>query len=96
MSCMDKKQVIVAYATPSQQWEIEVNVAAFANVAIVIRQSGILDECKQLRLEELMVGIFSQRVSLDTAVNDGDRIEIYRPLIIDPKQARRNRARKKL
>ncbi|MCH8163853.1 MAG: RnfH family protein, partial [Proteobacteria bacterium] len=56
--------------------------------------SGILDQCTAIDLETNEVGIFSKIVALDTLVRAGDRIEIYRPLILDPKQARRLRAKK--
>lgn len=84
--------VSVIYATPDRQVEIPLKVEANCNVAVAIRRSGILEEFPELQLAELSLGIFSQAAKLDDALSDGDRIEIYRPLQIDPKQARLLRA----
>ena len=92
---MDKKWITVAYARPDRQWEIKLQVSAFANVALCIRRSGILASCHELKLEDLQVGIYSRKVGLDAVVKEGDRIEIYRPLLINPMEARRLRAQKK-
>lgn len=54
--------------------------------------SGVLARFPELVIEQLAVGIFSQKCSLDTPLKAGDRVEIYRPLTIDPKAARRLRA----
>ena len=92
---MDKKRVTVAYACPERQWEIVLQVSAYANVALCIRRSGILETCPELKLEGMKIGIYSRKVGLDTVVKEGDRIEIYRPLLINPMEARRLRAQKK-
>lgn len=55
-------------------------------------RSGLLEAMPELRLQALEVGIFHRRCALDTPVRDGNRVEIYRPLQIDPKEARRLRA----
>lgn len=83
--------VEVVYATPQRQLLRRVDVPAGASVAAAIAASGLVDECG-LDEEAIDVGIWSRRVSMDTRVQAGDRIEIYRPLQIDPKQARRQRA----
>ncbi len=85
-------KVSVIYATPTEQVEIPLAVEANCNVAIAIRRSGILERFPELELASLSLGIFSQPAKLDDALHDGDRIEIYRPLEIDPKQARLLRA----
>ncbi len=84
-------QVQVAYATPTEQVELSVEVSSHATVAWAIRQSGVLEQFPELKLESLQVGIFSRRVTLDTVLQAGDRVEIYRPLSLDPKEARRRR-----
>ncbi len=84
--------VSVIYATPDRQVEIPVKVEANCNVAVAIRRSGLLNEFPELDLADLSIGIFSRVVKLDDALSDGDRIEIYRGLLIDPKQARLLRA----
>lgn len=84
--------VEVAYALPGEQFleALEVNDSATAMEAI--RQSGLLDRYPDLNQQELSIGIFSKPVTVDTALRDGDRVEVYRPLTIDPKEARRLRA----
>lgn len=62
-------------------------------VAQVLEQSGLLS--KHPELCHMPVGIFSRMVSLDTPVKSGDRVEIYRPLTLDPMETRRRRAKKK-
>lgn len=85
--------VEVAYALADRQRLVVVDVPHGASVAAAIAASGLVDE---FGLDEAAIeaGIWSRRVSLDTRVTAGDRIEIYRPLKIDPKQARRQRAAK--
>jgi uncharacterized protein len=89
---MDDITVTVAYATMQKQLELQVNVPAHANIAIAIKRSGILAEFPELVFEELVVGVNSKVMALDTALSANDRVEIYRPLLIDPKEARRKRA----
>jgi len=86
--------VIVAYATPEKQVEIPLTVEKNCAVALAIQRSGILQWFPKIKLAEIKVGIYSKRVLLDAGLRDGDRIEIYRPLKIDPKQARLLRAKK--
>ena len=84
--------VTVAYCTPSATHVIEARVAPGLTIAEVIRQSRILERCPEINLEVNQVGIFNQLRDPGTQVREGDRIEIYRPLIADPKTARRRRA----
>ncbi len=84
--------VEVCYARREQQWLIPVTLEAGAPVKQAILVSGILSICAELILEELVVGVFSQKCELDAELHEGDRVEIYRPLVIDPKQARLLRA----
>ncbi len=83
--------VCVAYARPDKQWEIPLNVTAETTIAIAIQRSGILSLCSELSMDQLEVGIFSRKAALDDLLEEGDRVEIYRPLEIDPKEARRRR-----
>ncbi len=87
--------VEVVYATPKQQVLLSLQLVAPCSVQQAIMQSGILQQCPAIDLDQNTVGIFSKRVELTDLVKDGDRVEIYRPLIIDPKQARRLRAARK-
>jgi len=84
--------VKVVYATSRQAYLFEVQVPAGASVRQAIAACGILGSVPELAGSELDVGIFGRSCSLDDTARDGDRIEIYRPLIVDPKVARRQRA----
>ncbi len=72
---------------------LTVNVEAGSSVADVIARSGVESQFPDLAVAELAVGIWGRRVSLDSTVNAGDRVELYRRLVIDPREARRQRAR---
>jgi putative ubiquitin-RnfH superfamily antitoxin RatB of RatAB toxin-antitoxin module len=67
------------------------------NCALIdaLQQSNILTQCPEINLERNKVGIFSQLATLETTLHDGDRVEIYQPLLIDPKQARKLRANRR-
>ena len=84
--------VEVIYALPTQQPLLHVQLAEGATVEDVIRASGVLDAYPEIDLAKNKVGIFSKLVKLDDPVRDRDRVEIYRPLIADPKEVRRKRA----
>lgn len=86
--------VEVVYASETQQACLSVSVAEGSSVADAIEQSAIMQQFPEIDLTQTTVGVFSKRVKLDHLVNDGDRIEIYRPLKIDPMQKRRQRARR--
>ena len=83
----------VAYALPTQQVLLQLKVPLGATVENAIRSSGVLVQFPEIDLDKNKVGIFSKPVPLDTVVRDKDRIEIYRPLIADPKEIRRQRAK---
>jgi putative ubiquitin-RnfH superfamily antitoxin RatB of RatAB toxin-antitoxin module len=85
-------RVEVAYASPSRQEVIEIGVPPGATVEQAIRASGILERFPEIDVTRQRVGVFGEIARLDDPVHDGDRVEIYRPLIADPKQARRQRA----
>ena len=84
--------VEVVYALPTQQPLLQVRLAEGATVEDAIRASGVLDAFPEIDLAKNKVGIFSKLVKLDEKVRDKDRVEIYRPLIADPKEVRRKRA----
>ncbi|MBU1394588.1 MAG: RnfH family protein [Gammaproteobacteria bacterium] len=84
--------VEVVYALPTQQSLLQVQLAPGATVEDAIRASGVLDVHPEIDLAKNKVGIFSKLVKLDDPVRDRDRVEIYRPLIADPKEVRRKRA----
>ena len=82
----------VSYARPDKQWVISLDVNLGATIDLAIKQSGILEACEELSRENLTVGIFGEVRRLSDVVKDGERIEIYRELICDPKEARRKKA----
>ncbi len=83
----------VAYAASTrEQVVVSFDIPAGSTVEHAIRVSGILDRFPHIDLSADAVGIFGQRASLKDTVSNGDRVEIYRPLVVDPKQARKRRA----
>lgn len=85
--------VEVSYALPSKQELIKVRVAEGATVRDAIEASGLLVKYPDIELDgRNKVGVFAKLTRLDTALRDRDRVEIYRPLIADPKAVRKKRA----
>ena len=84
--------VTIVYARPDVRRLLQVEVAAGATIEQAIEASGLLALEPQLRGSALDVGVWNRVVRLDSPVSDGDRIEVYRPLTVDPKEARRIRA----
>ena len=85
-------RVEVVFAMPERQELVEVDVPEGANVAAAIEASAIADRFPRESLDELPVGIWGREASREAGIRDGDRIEIYRPLAMDPKEARRQLA----
>jgi putative ubiquitin-RnfH superfamily antitoxin RatB of RatAB toxin-antitoxin module len=85
----------VAYATPAEQFIIALDAEAGISVAAAIERSGILRRFPEIDLATNRVGIFGKPCALAHTPRDGDRVEIYRPLKTDPKEARRARAARK-
>lgn len=85
-------RVEVAYALRERQALLAAELEEGGTVEQVIRQSGILKAFPEIDIARANVGIFGRPVSLDTLVRDGDRVEIYRALIAEPRDARRRRA----
>lgn len=81
----------VAWVTPTVQDVTPVRLAPGATIAEAIARSGLV-EAYGLDLAALGVAVFGKRRSLDAEVREGDRIELLRPLVADPKAARRARA----
>jgi len=84
--------VEVAYALSDRQIVLALDVVADATVAEVITQSGILEQFSEIDLEKNKVGVFGKLGKLTDTLHAGDRVEIYRPLIADPKKVRKQRA----
>ena len=85
-------RVEVAYATGEEQVLLTLEMEAGATACQAIERSGILQRFPDIDLARSPVGIFGRVTGLDAPLRDGDRVEIYRPLEADPKDARRNRA----
>ena len=88
----DKINIEVVYALPNEQTLIKQRVAAGATLAEAIQASGILQKHPEIDPASSKLGIFGKLTKADAVLRDKDRIEIYRPLIADPKEVRRKRA----
>ncbi len=88
----DYLKVSVAYVGPMEQVLRPLEVRIGTTVREAIEQSGVIAKCPEIDLAANQVGIFGKLAKLDQVLEDGDRIEIYRPLIADPKEARKRRA----
>jgi putative ubiquitin-RnfH superfamily antitoxin RatB of RatAB toxin-antitoxin module len=84
--------VEVVCATPERQLLRQVILPAGSCVTEAVERSGILAEMSGVAYDPSRLGIFSRRVEPGEVLHDGDRVEIYRPLTLDPKDARRRRA----
>ncbi len=89
---MQLLQVQICYAKPGMQILHDMQVIPGTTVQQAIVQSGILQRVPEIDLSTHSVGIYSKPKTLDTPLRNHDRIEIYRPLLIDPKESRRRRA----
>lgn len=85
----------LCYARPGLQILQTVNLRPGSTIAQAIEQSGIMQQVPELDLSTCKVGIFSKLKPMDSVLREGDRVEIYRPLLADPKIARRQRAEQK-
>jgi putative ubiquitin-RnfH superfamily antitoxin RatB of RatAB toxin-antitoxin module len=84
----------VAYATPEKQALLEVVIEQGTTVKQAVLASGIMKRFPEINLEILKVGIWNRSCKLTDLPKEGDRIEVYRALVADPKEARRRRAEK--
>ncbi len=85
-------QVEVVYALKDRQKLVSVSLPEGATVQQAIERSNLLVEFPEIDLSKNKLGIWNKLVKADTAVRDKDRVEIYRTLIADPKEVRRQRA----
>ena len=92
MDNADKIPVEVAYALPGKQVILDLDVAPDATLEEIIRVSGILDRFPEIDLGKNKIGLFGKLGKLSDTLHAGDRVEIYRPLIADPKEVRKQRA----
>ncbi len=87
-----KTLIEIAYATAERQKIIECEIEPGISPRDAVRQSKIKQYFPEIDLESCDIGVFGKSVRSDYDLVDGDRIEIYRPLIADPKEIRRQRA----
>lgn len=93
MAGSDRIRVEVAFARPDRQLILSVDVDEGATLIDAVRHSGILEEFPEIEPERAKMGIFGKLARKDQPLREGDRVEIYRPLVADPKEVRRERAR---
>lgn len=89
---MAERLIEVAYATPGKQLIVECRIEPGTRPRDAVRASGIDRHFPDLDLEDCDLGVFGKVIAEDYELEEGDRIEIYRPLIADPKEIRRQRA----
>lgn len=85
-------QVEIAYALPHRQWLRSVEIQPGTTAAEAVEASGIVSEVPDIDPYTTPLGVFGRRCSPQTVLRPGDRVEIYRPLQVDPREARRRRA----
>lgn len=84
-------QVEVVHALPEQQTRVRLALPVGSTLLMAVQQSGLIEHLG-LTLDLARLGIFGRLCAADTPLKAGDRVEIYRPLIADPKEARKRRA----
>ncbi len=84
--------VEVAYALPERQAILELSVPEGTTALEAARQSGITEKFEEIDLDNAKLGVFGKAVSPKQVLQPGDRVEIYRPLVADPKEVRKARA----
>lgn len=89
---MSDFDVEIVFATPVRQWLHTVGVSSGDSVADVVSKSGLREAFPSDSIDEFSWGIWGREVDHTHVVKEGDRIEIYRPLAIDPREARRKLA----
>jgi putative ubiquitin-RnfH superfamily antitoxin RatB of RatAB toxin-antitoxin module len=94
-SDLEELQVYVVYATPAEEFIHPMRVQPGTTAGQAIEGSGVLARFPDINLVTQPVGIYGKKKTLDTVLRERDRIEIYRPLVADPKDSRRRRAAKK-
>jgi len=88
----DKINIEVVYALPHEQILLKLQMPQHTTVAEAIKFSGILEKHSEIDLTKNKLGIYGKLTRADAVLRDKDRIEVYRPLLADPKEVRRKRA----
>lgn len=87
-------KVEICYATPDQAYLFTLEIAPGSTIQTALDGSSVRDVYAKIDLDACKTGVFGKLRPRDTVLRDGDRIELYRPLIADPKESRRRRAEK--
>ncbi len=87
-------KIVIVYALPDRQAVREMDVGEGTTLAAAVELSGLLAEFPEINLGMNPMGIYGRVIAKDAVLRDGDRIEIYRPLRVEPKEARRKRQQK--
>jgi putative ubiquitin-RnfH superfamily antitoxin RatB of RatAB toxin-antitoxin module len=87
-----KIKIEVVYALPHEQALLKLDVPQASTIADAVKLSGLLDKYPEIDLAKSKFGLYGKLSKADTVLREKDRIEIYRPLIADPKEVRRKRA----
>lgn len=88
----EKLHIEVCYALPEEQKLLRIEVAVGTSAAQAVADSGILKFFPEIDTNNLELGIYNVTVENEMLLKDGDRVEIYRPLLADPKEVRKRRA----
>ena len=88
-----KMHIEVVFALPREQYVVNIEVPEKSTVDDAIRESKIIDKYPEINLDVNKTGIFGKPAKRDAELHPGDRVEIYRPLICDPKEMRKQRAK---
>jgi putative ubiquitin-RnfH superfamily antitoxin RatB of RatAB toxin-antitoxin module len=88
----NKIKIEVVYALPHEQLLLKLDVPQSSTLADAVRLSGLLEKYPEIDLEKGKFGLYGKLSKTDTVLREKDRVEIYRPLLADPKEVRRKRA----
>ena len=92
---MASLKVEVVYALPEREDAVSVSLPAGATALDALRASGLLERHPEIDLARQKIGVYGRVVDAEARLRDGDRVEVYRPLAVEPKEARRRRALRK-
>jgi hypothetical protein len=92
MATLERIHASVVYCAPGESHVIAVDLPTGATLREAVQASGLLQRCPELTAAQLDLGVFNRPQAPHRQVRPGDRIEVYRPLSVDPKVARRIRA----
>jgi putative ubiquitin-RnfH superfamily antitoxin RatB of RatAB toxin-antitoxin module len=88
----NKIKIEVVYALPNEQILLKLDVPVQTTIAEAVKLSGLKEKFPEIDLEKGKFGLYGKLSKLDVVLREKDRVEIYRPLIADPKEVRKKRA----